>query len=214
LQDGTLVAVSGVGCPAAAAAAVALLGAGATALVSWGLAGGLDPQLPAGTICLPTLILDRDGRRFTTDHRWRERVGAAVDLHRIVAGTLLTSLTAIDHVADKAALFRASGAVAVDMESAGVASVAATHHVPFIAVRVIVDTAHDELPAAVLTASSEGRVKPLRLMRALLQRPRDLSALLRIAKRYRSAKRALVAVAASGTLKPLAFAAAAPSQIV
>ncbi len=206
-------AVSGVGCRAAATAADALLGAGATALVSWGMAGGLDPQLPAGTICLPTVILDREGRRFTTDARWRERVGAAVDIHRIVAGTLLTSLTAIDHVADKAATFRESGALAVDMESAGVASVAATHQVPFIAVRVIVDTAHDELPAAALTASSEGRVKPLRLMRALLRRPRDLGALLRIAMRYRSAKRALVAVAASGTLKPLAFAAAVPARI-
>jgi adenosylhomocysteine nucleosidase len=201
------------GCRAAAAAADALLGAGATALVSWGLAGGLDPRLPAGTICLPTLVVDQHGRTFSTDHHWRERVRAAVAVHRlVVAGTLLTSVTAIHHVADKAAAFRESGAVAVDMESSGVASVAATHRVPFIAVRVIIDTAHDELPAAVLAASSEGGVQPLRLMRALLQRPRDVGALLRLAQRYRSARRALVAVAGTGTLAPLAFAAAATSR--
>jgi adenosylhomocysteine nucleosidase len=203
------------GCRAAAAAANSLLDAGATALVSWGLAGGLDPQLPAGTICLPAIILDRDGRRFTTDQRWRERVGAAVAVHRIVAaGTMLTHATVIHHVADKAAAFRESGAVAVDMESAGVASVAAKHQVPFIAVRVIVDTAHDELPAAMLAAGSGSGagIKPLRLMRALLQRPRDLGALLKLATRYRSARRALVAVACSGALAPRAFAAAAPSR--
>ena len=43
--DGTLVAIAGMGGTAAAAAACKLVEAGAAALVSWGMAGGLDPAL-------------------------------------------------------------------------------------------------------------------------------------------------------------------------
>ncbi|MFZ1904034.1 MAG: hypothetical protein WAU56_01440, partial [Steroidobacteraceae bacterium] len=43
LADGTLVVVSGMGPSAAADGARRLIGAGATALVSFGVAGGLDP---------------------------------------------------------------------------------------------------------------------------------------------------------------------------
>ncbi len=70
--DGTLVAVSGMGRAAAVDAAGALVDAGATALVSWGLAGGLDPGLRAGTICLPSMVVSRDGATFATDLHWRE----------------------------------------------------------------------------------------------------------------------------------------------
>src|SRR4029077_917603 len=41
--DGTLLVVSGIGGSAAARGARALIDAGATALISWGMAGGLDP---------------------------------------------------------------------------------------------------------------------------------------------------------------------------
>src|SRR6202040_3502834 len=50
LADGTLLIVSRMGSPAAALGARALIDAGASALASWGMAGGLDPALAAGTI--------------------------------------------------------------------------------------------------------------------------------------------------------------------
>jgi len=125
--DGTLVAVSGMGCTAAATAAQALVDAGATALVSWGLAGGLDPDLTSGTICLPTLVVSREGATFPTDVHWRAILTAAItDGRAVVGGKLLTSAGAIADLAGKAAAFRDTGAVAVDMESMGVAQVAAT----------------------------------------------------------------------------------------
>jgi adenosylhomocysteine nucleosidase len=216
IQDGTLVAVSGMGPAAAAGAAQALAEAGATALVSWGMAGGLDPSLPAGTICLPTRVLAASGASFGTDHHWREAVGAAIAARRrVVDGTLLTTLQALHDIAGKAAAFQATGALAVDMESAAVAEVAAKRRLPFIAVRVIVDTAGDALPGAVLAASSGtgGQVSVPRLLQALLGAPGDLVPLLRLAQRYRAAIRALTAVARSGALAPLAFAVASGNRI-
>ena len=212
--DGTLVAVSGMGRAAAVAAAGALVDAGAMALVSWGLAGGLDPALQAGTICLPSMVVSRDGATFATDLHWREILTAAIgERLRVVSGKLLTSAVAIDDVAAKAAAFGETGAVAVDMESAGVAEVAALNALAFVAVRAIVDTAGDTLPPAVMAAGTDGPVRLARLILGIAASPRQIAPLLRLAIRYRAATRALGAVARTGALAPLAFGAAHADRI-
>ena len=196
LRNGNLVAVSGVGAAAAEASAAKLIEAGASALMSFGLAGGLDPALPAGRLVFPSEVISRDGASFSTAMDWRERLSAAVEgLGPVCAGTLLTSARAIDSVAEKAAVFRDTGAVAVDMESLAIAQVAAAHRLPFVAVRVIVDTAADELPRAVVAASSSGQVRIWRLLGAIALAPAELGALVRLAGRYRIATRRLAAVA-------------------
>jgi len=193
LHDGTLLAVSGIGCPAAAAAARALVAAQVSALMTFGLAGALDPALAAGTIMLPGELISRDGARFVTCKAWRERVAASLGLE-VSTGTLLTSARAIETPAEKAAAFRDTGAAAVDMESAAVAEVAAAHGLPFIAVRVIVDTAGDALPPAVVAASTAGRVEIGRLIAGLVAAPREIAELIRLARRYRMAMRSLALV--------------------
>jgi adenosylhomocysteine nucleosidase len=212
--DGTLVAVSGMGCAAAVGAAGALVDAGATALVSWGMAGGLDPRLQAGAICLPSMVVSRDGPGFPTDLHWREILAAAIGQRFIVvSGRLFTSAVAIEDVAAKAAAFEETGAAAVDMESAGVAQIAALKKLPFVAVRAIVDTAGDTLPRAVMAAGAEGRVRLARLILGIASSPREIAPLMRLAKRYRAATRALCAVARTGALAPLSFGAAHPDRI-
>jgi adenosylhomocysteine nucleosidase len=196
LGDGTLLAVSGMGQAAAGLATGRLIEAGATALLSFGLAGGLDPELAAGSVVFPREVISRDGARFPTSVAWRERLTAVMLKQRPVAGgALLTSARAIDAVADKAAAFRETGAVAVDMESLAVAQVAARHRLPFIVVRVIVDTAEDVLPRAVVAASQGGQVRIWRLIGGLALAPAELFALIRLASRYRAATRSLTMVA-------------------
>ncbi len=214
LGDGTLVAVSGIGAAAAASSARALVARGATALVSWGLAGGLDPTLDAGSICVPASVVEDDGVEWPTDPHWRELLSAAIDARRpVCGGRLLTHASAIGDVAGKAAAFRATGAIAVDMESAAIAAVAARHDVPFVAVRVVVDTALDEVPGAIIAATSGGQVRIARLLRELAKAPGDIAGLLRLAKRYGEARRALTAVARTGALAPLAFGATTTRRI-
>src|SRR5580692_1221626 len=64
LGDGALVAVSGIGGALAAIAARRLIDAGATSLMSFGMAGGLDPALAAGSVVLPGEVISRSGERF------------------------------------------------------------------------------------------------------------------------------------------------------
>ncbi len=196
LSDGALLAVSGMGGHLAAIAARTLVAAGAKSLMSFGLAGGLDPRLTAGSVVVPSEVISREGGRFITTQTWCEQFRMALGTRLDVAsGRLLSSARPIDAVADKATVFRETGAVAVDMESVSIADVAAAHGLPFIAVRVIVDTAADVLPSAVLAASRGGEVDVRRLIRGLVAKPTDLLPLLRLARCYRAATRSLQAIA-------------------
>jgi nucleoside phosphorylase len=219
LADGTLLAVSGMGASAAAAGARALIEAGVTALVSFGLAGGLDPSLSAGAIFLPSEVIaaDAGADAIVTAQHWREQLGRALAPHGaaargallhglLVHGRLLSSPTAVGTVAQKAQLFRQTGACAVDMESWAVGQVASSRQLPFLAVRVIVDAAADVLPRAVSAAAdSAGTLQLWRLLGVLARSPADLAPLLRLALRYRVASRSLARVARAGALVPHAF---------
>jgi adenosylhomocysteine nucleosidase len=203
LPDGTLVAVSGMGRGAALSAAQRLIEAGATALVSWGMAGGLDPRLVAGAVCLPCEVIDADGTRYRTTRPWRDALAAALaSMGAVAGGPLLTSERPIDSLAGKATAYRETGAVAVDMESAAVARAAAVQRLPFIAVRAIVDTAQDAVPRAITAATLTGQVRIAPLMKALVRSPADIAPLLRLARRYRAAMRSLSAVAGLEQLAP------------
>jgi adenosylhomocysteine nucleosidase len=204
LSEGALLAVSGMGSTRAAIAAARLADAGVSALLSFGLAGGLDPRLRAGTVVVPGEIISRAGVRFATSAQWRDQFRAALAGEPpTVSGVLLGSADPIDSVADKAAAFRDTGAAAVDMESLGIAEVAAARGLPFIAIRVIVDTAADALPQAVMAASRGAGISVSRLIGGLASAPRELPALLALARRYRAAMRALRAVAGSGLRAPM-----------
>jgi len=208
LGDGSLLVLSGVGLSAAAAGARLLAAAGVRALISWGVAGGLHPGLAAGTLVLPREIISPDNVTFATATDWREHVSSAIGAqHAVCTGALLTSRSPLGSVAAKARAFRETAAVAVDMESSAVAEVAAAQRIPFLAVRAIVDGAADEIPRAALMAATAGTatLRIGRLVAALARAPGELPALIRLAGRYNSARRALSAVARSGALAPRAL---------
>jgi len=122
----------------------------------------------------------------------------------VAGGALLSSPQAIASVVAKRTLFRETGAVAVDMESYAIAELACAHRLPFLAVRVIVDRATDELPRAVAaSADAAGPLRIWRLMSALARTPSELAPLLRLARRYRAASRSLAAVARVSALSDL-----------
>ena len=207
LTDGALLIVSGVGMAAAREGARQLAAAGAKALVSWGLAGALDPALAAGTLVLASEVVSPEGGRSLTARRWREQLAAAIaGRHPLCCGRLLTTWEPIRSAADKALAFRQTGAAAVDMESAAVAAVAADARLDFLVVRAIVDSAADTLPQAVIDATPTGTraMHVATLLSSLARSPGEVPGLIRLGSRYRVAARALAAVATSGALVPQA----------
>ena len=160
-NPGPLVELSGIGGKRAEHAAHQLVERGATALVSWGVAGGLDPDLTPGTVILPDAVIGADGSNHGVDLEWRDRLLERVH-SRVVTSTLplYHARSMITTVDEKRAIFDRFGAGAADMESAAVARVALANRMPWIAVRVVIDAADQDLPAAILTATGgDGRLR-------------------------------------------------------
>ena len=184
--------ISGPGPERAARAANALLEVGCTALVSWGVAAGIASELAAGCLVLPECIVT-GGERLPTDAPWRTALlGRVHDALPCSTGALVHSDGVVASPRDKEELFRRSGAVAVDMESGAVARAAWRAGVPFLAVRVVADPADLALPQAALCAlDADGRTRPMRILGALVRRPREIPALLRLARHFRAARATL-----------------------
>lgn len=183
----SLLAVSGMGWEPALAAARRLVEAGAIALASVGTAGALDPALASGDIVLPEAVVTLEGAVRAAHLPWCRALVAALPRGEAHAGRLLTSRLPVGLRLDKIIARRETACVAVDMESAAVAEVAAEHRLPFVAVRVIVDIAGEDLPRAVLAASGAGTVSTARVLAGIARAPWELAALARLAGRFRTA---------------------------
>jgi adenosylhomocysteine nucleosidase len=204
LRDGSLLMVSGMGPQAATRAALALVGAGARSLLSFGLAGALDPGLRAGAMLLPAAVTDGTGAIHRTCDAWREllaaRAGAGADHH---GGTLLSVIQPLLTASAKSEAWGRTHALAVDMESFAIGSVALGEQIHFAVARVVVDTAGDSLPDSIVRATgARGELNYPRLVCGLLRTPAEILALLRLARRYRPALDALRHLGRQGLAAP------------
>jgi adenosylhomocysteine nucleosidase len=195
---------SGPGAARAAAAAGRAIDAGAGLLISWGLAGGLSTAVAPGTVVLAKRVLAEGAAPLAVDADWHSRLAALTDGLAVDYGDLLTVAEPLESPAAKRAAAASSNAVAVDMESAGIAAAAARARVPFVALRVVVDGIDDALPAgAQQWLDEQGRTRASAVLRAVVD-ARQWRTLLRLGARYR---------VASGVLERLARALAAPRML-
>jgi adenosylhomocysteine nucleosidase len=182
---GWQVAIGGGTTAGAAHAAQRLIAAGATGIVSFGLAGGLDPTLTAGTLIVAEAVAAY-GRVWRTDASLSARLGGttghlSLGLDRVIASP-----------AEKRDLSQETGASLVDMESGAVAVVATEARVPFAVLRAICDPADRALPPAALVALDDaGRLGAARLAMSVLVNPGQLAALFGLARDAAAARRAL-----------------------
>jgi len=176
-----------------------LVGQGATALLSFGIAGGLAPELATGALVIGTVV-----RTGAADHPCEEdltgRLAAA--LPGAVRGGVWGGDVIVDTAAAKARLHRDSGTVIVDLESAAVAMAATEAGLPFGVLRAVADpAAHGLPPAALVGLDAEGRPTIGPVLRALARSPGQLPALIRLGRQSGAAMAALLA--AAGGLRDL-----------
>lgn len=170
----------------AEAAAERLVARGATALVSFGLCGGLDPTLSPGALLVPRAVAEA-ARTWPTDAALSAALGGWS------CATLAAAAAPVARREGRRALFAATGAAGVDLESGAVARVAARHGLPFAALRAVCDPADCDLPPLALAAlDAGGAIRPGRIAASLLARPGQIGALLRLARAAAAARAALV----------------------
>jgi adenosylhomocysteine nucleosidase len=163
------------------------------AVISVGIAGGLDPSLVPGDVIVATGVAAPD-RRHVASSWVAHRLAARLSHHpkRVIMADLAGVDSAVATPLAKSALHSATGALAVDMESHVAADFAARHGLPFAAVRVICDPAHRALPALAATAlRPDGEVSIANVLASLCQRPMQLFAMPRLARDAAEGFRAL-----------------------
>jgi len=183
--QGFMVGVGGGTPQGARRAAAELVDSGAEALISFGLAGGLNGALAAGHVLVPEEVIWSD-RRFRCDQ----------DLLVWLGGKSADSILAAHDVAvsavDKAALFRKTGAQAVDLESGEMARLADLRGVKFAVLRAVCDTADRDLPEAALVALSvTGSIGFARVAASVARKPSQVPGLVGLARDAGRARRAL-----------------------
>lgn len=196
VERGVLLWQCGLGAERARQAAHLLLDAGATALLSWGTAGGLDPALRPGDVVLPATVVPSAGVALQVDAAWHARLCKCLAGFNINTGALIQSPRVVAEPTDKAELFQSTGAVAVDMESVAIAQVCRDASKSFMAVRAIADPVGRSIPAAVIKAMDvNGHVSLGALVLAAIGHPQLLTALLQLRKDSRAAYAALSRIA-------------------
>lgn len=174
----------------AAAEAASLAAGGFDLLLSFGFAGALDPALRAGDLLLADRVVGA-GAAFHADRAARDRLAAALALgSRVLAGAILGVEQVIDRPGEKARLFAATRAMAVDMESLPLFAAAAGK--PALALRAIADPASRTIPRAALRAiDRDGNPDIGKLLVGLLRRPADIGGVLALARDSGRAKATL-----------------------
>jgi adenosylhomocysteine nucleosidase len=192
LKEGAAIQLSGIGAQRAERAATDLLKHGATALLSWGIAGGLMPGLAPGSLVLPKIIIGQDLAAYSTDPGWHERLSrrieGRVDLHM---GPLTESAVVVKSLTEKRGLFERTGAIAVDMESCAVARTAHEARIPFMTIRAVADSSDMSLPQALLMADEFGQIHLPKLLIEIAKNPLELLQMIQLGRGFRAAQATL-----------------------
>lgn len=151
------------------------------AVVSTGLCGALDPEIQLRQIVIGEEILEGlAGERLACE------MPAEVS-EEVAVGTVLSQNRVAATSAEKQTL-RESGAIAVDMESSGVAMRARKASLPFYCVKAVSDTASESFRFDLnAMRNAEGRIARGKIVTYSLTHPQTIPALFQLKKRAEDA---------------------------
>ena len=182
------VVVTGPGQTAAArGAALLLAGHAPRLLISAGFAGALAPNLQRNQVVVPTHVHNDSGATIALDAR-----PATAAIAEAIPARLLTIDRLVRTASEKAELGQQTQTELVDMETFAVARLAAERAVPLLAIRVISDDAHTDLPPELLTlVGPTGSYRVGAALGAIMKRPAALATMLKLREHANAAAETL-----------------------
>ncbi|MEI8291034.1 MAG: hypothetical protein WCH99_16335 [Verrucomicrobiota bacterium] len=161
-----------------------------------GFAGGLNPDYNLGDVVFE--IADRRDGPLTSNSDG-DSWNSSLRNELLAAGAKPVKFACADRIAttamEKWELWNNTGADAVEMESAAIHAVCAERGIPCITVRVISDTAHEDLPLDFNALSRPDKGLDFRkLVWAIVRAPGKIGDLMKLQKRTRFAAEQLASV--------------------
>ncbi|MBN9005190.1 MAG: phosphorylase [Rhizobiales bacterium] len=162
-------------------------------VISFGVAGGLDPALESGDVVVATEVV-AGASRWQSGLALSEELidGSGLGGRKVVRAGLAGVEQVVVGQAGKASLHAETGASAVDMESHIAAAYAEEAGLPFAALRVISDPATRALPAIARSAiKPNGNIDLKKVLSGLARNPLTLRALVSTGIDFNRALRSL-----------------------
>lgn len=154
------------------------------AVVSTGWCGALDPELRESQIVVGTQVVD-----LSTQTKFD--CGSITGNNEFISGVVASQDRIANDAGEKERL-RASGAIAIDMEAAGVAARAQRAGLPFCCIKVVSDCAQESFPFDLNQfRTSEGRIARGKIVVQALTHPNRLPVLFQLKRRTGDAATAL-----------------------
>jgi adenosylhomocysteine nucleosidase len=130
-------------------------------VISWGIAGGLDPSLNPGDVVLASEVVS-GSQSWPTSSQLTGAINGLMVNNQITVhkGIVAGSDTDLTTVSAKASLYASSSAEVVDNESHVAAAFAQAQGLPFAVIRTVADPSSLTLPASVVSGlnSSSGGI--------------------------------------------------------
>jgi adenosylhomocysteine nucleosidase len=148
---------TGIGCEAASDATRQVLGSlPIRTVVNSGCAGALTGSLRAGSVVIPSTLLDLSNASREADEACAQRLREAAHRAGLASdgGPILTSPSVLATVTEKRAAHERFGATAVEMEGYAVANAAREHGSRFASARAILDSSELDLPTGVMSTNA------------------------------------------------------------
>jgi adenosylhomocysteine nucleosidase len=165
------------------------------AVVSTGFCGALDPNLRECEIVVANEVLDL-GTNTTFEC-------GTIDADPPFASGLLLSQDRIANYAAEKQQLRHHGAIAIDMESGGVAARAKRAGLPFYSIKVVSDRADESFPLDInAMRTDDGRIRRVKIGIHALTHPKLLPQLLHWKRRGSDAAKALGDFLVSSRIRP------------
>lgn len=158
-------------------------------LMTCGFAGGLTSELKIGDVIFEILATSSAGNDLYAAIRTKLAGAGAKEAKIFCADRIATTVT------DKKKLREETGADAAEMESGAVQAVCAEHGIPCVTVRVISDTADQDLPLDFNKFLTENKSMDMsKLMMAVARAPWKMGALMELQKNTKLAAQRLADV--------------------
>jgi len=153
---------------------------GARQLMSFGIAGGLEPGLPIGSMIIGTHVTSQDGK-WDCESTWvNDLTRKLPEAH---CGGVWGSEFLVPTAKEKRMLYEKSRCLIVDMESQCAAQIAAEAKLPLAVIRVVCDNSDMDVPPLVMQAIAEdGSIHIGRALLSLVRHPAQIPGLIHVGR--------------------------------
>ena len=170
-----------------------LISQGVDLIISFGIAGALDPRLKSGSIIISTQVLTPLYKRIPCNPSLGIKI---FKLKKNKSGVyfrpVIGSNYPITNKTEKKKIFKDSGAAAVDMETHIAAKIAQKKGIPFLAVRSICDTTDQNLPDFIATnIENKKKLNILKILELIVKKPYELKKFPKLIMNYRKSMNGL-----------------------